>query len=132
LDLFCKARSAPNKKFIYQSMTDHLIIFQKLYDLYLYTHKSVTKFPKCQRFLISNKLLESNLEMLRLTIVANSKSDRREEQEQISVILDIFRIHVRLSKDLNLLSIKKYTHFMELINEIGRLLTAWQNSIKVP
>ena len=111
-------------------MIDHLIIFQKLYDLYLYTHRSVTKFPKCQRFLISNKLLESNLEMLRLTIVANSKSDRSEEQKQISVILDVFRIHVRLSKDLNLLSIKKYSHFMELINEVGRLLTAWQNSIK--
>jgi hypothetical protein len=130
LDLFCKARSAPSKKIIYQSMTDHLIIFQKLYDLYLYTHKSVMKFPKSQRFLISNKLLESNLEMLRLTIVANSKNDRKEEQKQISVILDVFRIHVRLSKDLNLLSIKKYTHFMELINEVGRLLGAWQNSIK--
>ena len=113
-------------------MTDHLIIFQKLYDLYLYTHQSVTKFPKCQRFLISNKLLESNLEMLRLTIVANSKNDRKEEQKQISVILDVFRIHVRILKDLNLLSIKKYSHFMELINEIGRLLNAWQNSIKVP
>ena len=109
---------------------DHLIIFQKLYDLYLYTHKAVSRFPKSQRFLISNKLLESNLEMLRLTIVANSKSDRKEEQKQISVILDIFRIHVRLSKDLNMLSVKRYTHFMELINEIGRLLNAWQNSTK--
>lgn len=111
-------------------MIDHLIIFQKLYDLYLYTHMAVSKFPKSQRFLISNKLLESNLEMLRLTIVANSKSDRREEQKQISVLLDIFRIHIRLSKDINMLSIKRYTHFMELINEIGRLLTAWQSSIK--
>lgn len=91
---------------------------------------AVSKFPKSQRFLISNKLLESNLEMIRLTIVANSKSDRKEEQKQISVILDIFRIHIRLSKDLNMLSIKRYTHFMELINEIGRLLTAWQSSIK--
>jgi hypothetical protein len=75
--------------------------------------------------------MESNLEMLRLTIVANSKTDRKEEQKQISVILDIFRIHIRLSKDLNLLSVKKYTHFMELINEIGRLLNAWQLSLKV-
>lgn len=111
-------------------MTNHLIIFQKLYDLYLYTHKVVAKFPKSQRFLISNKLLESNSEMLRLTIVANSKIDRKEEQKQISVLLDIFRINVRLSKDLNMLSVKRYVHFMELINEIGRLLTAWQNSIK--
>jgi hypothetical protein len=91
----------------------------------------VSKFPKSQRFLISNKLLESNLEMLRLTIVANSKNDRKEEQKQISTLLDVFRIQVRLSKDINMLSVKRYTHFMELINEIGRLLTAWQSSTKV-
>lgn len=112
-------------------MNDHLIVFQKLYDLYLYTHKCVMKFPKCQRFLISNKLLEASLEMLRLTIVANAKSDRAEELKQISVLLDVFRIHVRLSKDLNLLSIKRYTHFTELVNEIGRLLTGWKKTIKV-
>jgi len=111
-------------------MIDHLIIFQKLYDLYLYTNMVVSKFPKSQRFLISNKLLESNLEMLRLTIVANSKNDRKEEQKQISTLLDIFRIQVRLSKDINMLSVKRYTHFMELINEIGRLLNAWKDSIK--
>ena len=110
-------------------MNDHLIIFQKLYDLYLYTHKCVMKFPKCQRFLISNKLLEGNLEMLRLTIVANSKNDRSEELKQISVLLDVFRIHVRLAKDLNLLSIKRYTHFTELVNEVGRLLTGWKKTV---
>lgn len=108
-------------------MNDHLIVFQKLYDLYLYTHKSVMKFPKCERFLLSNKLLEANLEMLRLTIVANSKSDRKEELKQISVLLDIFRIQVRVAKDLNLLSVKRYVHFVELVNEIGRLLTGWKN-----
>lgn len=90
------------------------------------------KFPKNQRFLISSKLLEANLEMLRLTIIANAKSDRKEEQKQISVLLDIFRINIRLSKDLNLLSIKRYAHFMLLINEIGRLLSAWKSALITP
>ena len=90
------------------------------------------KFPKCQRFLISNKLLEVNLEMLKLTIVANSKTNRSEEMEQISVLLDVFRIQVRLSKDLNLLSIKQYTYLTELINEVGRLLSGWKKTVKTP
>lgn len=111
-------------------MTDQLIIFQKLYDLYLYTHKTVAKFPKNQRFLLSNYLLQTNMEMIKLTIVANSKPDRLKEQNQISVNLDLFRIYVRISKDINFLSIRKYGIIMEYINDIGRLLTAWQKSTR--
>jgi len=84
------------------------------------------KFPKSQRFLLSNNLLQTNMEMIRLTIIANSKRERAKEQNQISVNLDIFRIYVRLAKDINFLSIKKYQVLMERINEIGKMLTAWK------
>jgi hypothetical protein len=111
-------------------MIDQLIIFQKLYDIYLYTHKMVARFPKSQRFLLSNCLLQTNIEMIKLTIIANSKPDRIEEQKQISVNLDLFRIYVRIAKDINFLSIKKYGIIMEKLNEIGKLLNAWTRSTK--
>ena len=111
-------------------MIDQLIIFQKLYDLYLYTHKMVARFPKSQRFLLSNYLLQTNMEMIRLTIIANSKPDRLDEQKQISVNLDLFRIYVRIAKDANFLSIKKYGVVAAKINEVGKLLTAWTKSNK--
>ena len=88
----------------------------------------VAKFPKNQRFLISNNLLQANLEMIKLTIIANSKPNRIEEQNQISLNLDLFRIYVRIAKDLNFISIKKYEYVAELINEIGRMLTAWKKT----
>jgi hypothetical protein len=113
-------------------MVDQLIIFQKLYDLFVYTHQLVAKFPKSQRFMLSNYLLQVNIEMIRLTIIANSKPDRQEEQKQISVNLDLFRIYTRLAKDINFISIKKYELMMEKINEIGRLLTSWKKSVKYP
>ena len=109
-------------------MIDQLIIFQKLYDLYLYTHKMVARFPKSQRFLLSNYLLQTNIEMIKLTIIANSKPNRLVEQNQISLNLDLFRIYVRIAKDINFLSIKKYGIVMGLINEIGKLLTAWKKT----
>ena len=109
-------------------MIDQLIIFQKLYDLYLYTHKMVARFPKSQRFLLSNHLLQTNIEMIKLTIIANSKPNRLVEQNQISLNLDLFRIYVRIAKDINFLSIKKYGIVMGLINEIGKLLTAWKKT----
>jgi hypothetical protein len=111
-------------------MIDQLIIFQKLYDIYLYTHKMVARFPKSQRFLLSNCLLQTNMEMIKLTIIANSKPDRVEEQKQISVNLDLFRIYVRIAKDINFLSIKKYSVVADKINEIGKLLNAWTRSTK--
>ncbi len=111
-------------------MIDQLIIFQKLYDLYLYTHRMVAGFPKSQRFLLSNYLLQTNIEMIKLAIIANSKPDRAQEQKQISVNLDLFRIYVRIAKDTNFLSIKKYAIVAEKINEIGKLLTAWTRSNK--
>jgi len=109
-------------------MIDQLIIFQKFYDLFVYTHKTVARFPKSQRFLLSNQLLQTNIEMIRLTIIANSKPDRQEEQKQISIQLDLFRIYVRLAKDVNFLSIKKYERLSKLINEIGKLLNGWTKS----
>ena len=106
-------------------MIDQLIIFQKLYDLFLYTHKTVAKFPKSQRFLLSNCLIQAATEMMRLTIIANSKRERLEEQKELSVQLDLFRIHARTAKDLEFLPIKKYEYIMTLVNEIGKLLQAW-------
>ena len=90
----------------------------------------VARFPKSQRFLLSNCLLQTNMEMIKLTIIANSKPDRVEEQKQISVNLDLFRIYVRIAKDINFLSIKKYSVVVDKINEIGKLLNAWTRSTK--
>jgi flagellin-specific chaperone FliS len=113
-------------------MVDQLIVFQKLYDLFVYTHQVVAKFPKSQRFLLSNYLLQANIEMIRLTIIANNKIERLEEQKQISLNLDLFRIYTRLARDINFISIKKYEQMLLRINEIGRLLTAWKKSTKYP
>lgn len=90
----------------------------------------VARFPKSQRFLLSNYLLQTNMEMIKLTIVANSKPDRLIEQNQISLNLDLFRIYVRIAKDINFLSIKKYSVVADKINEIGKLLNAWTRSTK--
>lgn len=90
----------------------------------------VSRFPKSQRFLLSNNLLATNMEMIRLAIIANSKPDRLLEQNQISVNLDLYRVYVRIARDVNFLSIKKYGVVMTKINEIGKLLTAWKKANK--
>lgn len=109
-------------------MIDQLIIFQKIYDLLVYMYPAVNKFPKSQRLVLSQHILNTLLKILKLTIIANSKKDRRREQDLISVHLDIFRILIRLARDINFLSVRKYEHIMRQINEIGKLLTGWKKA----
>ena len=109
-------------------MIDQLIIFQKIYDLFVYMYPTVNKFPKSQRFILSQHLLNTLLKILKLTIIANSKREREKEQNLISVHLNIFRILIRLSKDINFLSIRQYEHIMRQVNEIGKLLTGWKRA----
>ena len=106
-------------------MIDQLVLFQRLYDLYVYMHKTVSQFPKSQRFILSVNLLQINFQMIRLTIIANSKKERETEQQELSVQLDLFRVYVRLAKDVGFLPIRKYGFVMEKINEISKMLNAW-------
>lgn len=53
-------------------------------------------------------------------------------QRNISRDLDIFRIMIRLMKDLRFMSVKQYEEGAERINEIGRMLSSWMRSSRRP
>jgi len=112
---------------------DKLILYQKTYDLYLYTHKFIKKFPKSERLLISFTLRESLLESIKLMVRANLKKGKKERlvyQEEIEVQLMTYLTALRLSRDLNFLPKKKYQHASFLVNEIIKILYGWKKSKK--
>jgi hypothetical protein len=110
-------------------MITELALYQKTYDLYLYTHLFVRKFPKSERFLISLGLQSSLLEAIRFMVRANNQldtSDRRRLQGEIEVRYTIYATHLRLARDLNLLPKAKYEHASLLLAEIQRILGGWR------
>jgi len=110
-------------------MITELALYQKTYDLYLYTHLFVRKFPKSERFLISLGLQSSLLEAIRFMVRANNQldtSDRRRLQEEIEVRFTTYATHLRLARDLNLLPKAKYEHASLLLAEIQRILSGWR------
>ncbi len=114
-------------------MIDKLILYQKTYDLYLYTHKFIKKFPKSERFLISKALQGSLLEAIKLSVKANLQKNQKRRliyQEGIEVQLQIYLTVLRLSRDLNFLPKKKYQHASFLVNEIIKILYGWKKSKK--
>ncbi len=110
-------------------MIEKLTLYQKIFDLYLYTHKFIKKFPKSERFLISLALQEALLEAIKLTVKANLqrvKKKRRYFQEKIEAELEIYLTVLRLSRELNFLSKKKYRIASEKMEEIFKILYGWK------
>jgi len=111
---------------------EKLTLYQKIYDLYAYTHKFVRKFPKSERFLISLALQQALLEAIKLMVKANlqrNAQQRLKYQEEIQAHLRIYLTVLRLSRDLNLLPKRKYTHASSLSTEIFKLLYGWKNIV---
>lgn len=112
-------------------MIEELALYQKTYDLYLYTHKFVRKFPKSERFLISLALQQELLEAIKLMVKANLQRDpqrRQQYQEEIEGRLRTYLTVLRLAHDLKLLPKRKYAFASSLMSEILRLLSGWKES----
>jgi four helix bundle protein len=106
-------------------MIQDLIIYQKTYDLFLYLHPVIAKFPKNQRFVLGQRIENKILDMIRHIIVANTSKDKIPELKKVSIDMDEFRTLIRLAKDLHFISIRQYGLIADRINEIGRILCGW-------
>jgi hypothetical protein len=104
-------------------MVENLIIFQKVYDLILYSYPIINKFPKSQRFVLGQQIENYLLEVLVALVKVNQTKDKSESLKQVSVNLDVVRFLIRLSKDLHFISVKHYCVFAEKINEVGKMLS---------
>jgi len=109
-------------------MFQNLIIFQKLYDLILWTYPLINKFPKKQRFVLGQQLENILLDILKGIIQANQEMDKLETLKQVSIDLDKFRILFRLAKDMRFMNINQYQFGAEKINEVGKILGGWIKS----
>lgn len=113
-------------------MPQKLLIFQKTYELTLWLVALTNRFPKWQRPILGTQVYSTVLGALLLIEKANKERNpqiRKEQQSEISTHLDALLILIRLSKDLKLISVRQYTHACTLLNEIGRMHTAWTRHV---
>jgi four helix bundle protein len=99
-----------------------LILFRKIYDLILWVYPCVNNFPKNQRFILGQQILNALIDFFKIIIEANSYKDKKRLLLLASVELDKIRFLARLAKDLKFTSIKRYGVTVKRMNEIGKLL----------
>ena len=102
-----------------------LIIYQKHYDLMVYSFPIIGRFPKDQRFVLGQQIENQMLEIGKMIVHANKLKQKRGKLYDIDIELEKLRFLIRIAKDLKVLTISKYGHHCERLDEIGRLLGGW-------
>jgi len=111
------------------SETREMIIYQRHYDLMLYSFPIIGRFPKEQRFVLGQQIETAMLEIGKMIVHANKLRQKREKLYELDIALEKLRFLIRLSKDLKMMSVSKYGHHCERIDEIGKLLGGWLKSL---
>jgi hypothetical protein len=107
-------------------------IFKKSYDLYKKFHEYHRLIPKKDRFTTYERAENTLLDVMSGIFKAGSeaKSVKVTTLEEVSVQLNLFRVFIRLMKDVKALDNKKYTIIQGEVDEVGRMLGGWIKSLR--
>jgi len=104
-------------------------IFVRTYDFLRWLIPATVKFPRQQRFVLAAALQRSGLAFQERLIEAALRPQPESSLGEADVELTKLRFYLRLSHDLELLGEKQYAHAAGLVDEMGRLLGAWKDSL---
>ncbi|GMV32426.1 MAG: diversity-generating retroelement protein Avd [Chloroflexi bacterium] len=112
-------------------MSESLVIFTRTYDFITWLLPLSEKFPKSQRFVITQRLQNSVLNFQELLIEANSlRGSRRAEKLNLAdAELRKTRLYLRLCEKWKWLTTSQYKHASIMAAEIGRLLGGWKKYV---
>ena len=104
-------------------------IFSKTYDFVAWLIPLTIKFPRQHRFVMAAALQREALRLQELLIEASHQRQPGTGLIAADAELDKLRTHVRLCRDLGLISPGQYEHSARMLVEVGRLLGGWQKSL---
>jgi hypothetical protein len=105
-------------------------IFSKTYDFVKWLIPLTIKFPRTQRFILAEALQEEALRFQGYLIEAVHQPAPVSMLTTADGELDKIRTHLRLCRDLALISPGQYEHAAGMLTEIGRLLGGWKRSLQ--
>jgi len=107
-------------------------LFTKTFDFITWLMPATNHFPRSQRFLITQRLLDAALTFQELILEANNARppERLAKLTLADAALDKVRIYLRLAAKWEWLKPGQYEHAAGMVTEIGRLLGGWQRTLR--
>jgi four helix bundle protein len=104
-----------------------LVIFTQPYDLLTWLLPQCERFPKSQRFVVTQRLQDAALDFQEAIFEANARSgaERLEHLQAADARLNKLRLYLRLSRQWHWLSSGQYEHASRMVANVGNLLGGW-------
>lgn len=107
-------------------------ILPALYDLIVWFSPKLANYPKKYKYTLGDRILSIKLDILENIIDAkNSGKKKSYFLRKANLLLEKLRFLIRLSKDLQCISIKQYEQTAKRINEIGKMVGGWEKHSKM-
>lgn len=112
-------------------MAEKESVIQKIFDLLLYLIPLLQKLPRSQKFLLADRLETKVLDVLDISVGAyySPRSEKALMLKKANLSLEQIRYLVRLIHELRYINHERYGVISERVNEIGRMIGAWNKSL---
>jgi len=109
-----------------------LSLIQKAYNLYLHLYPILKNLPKRNRYTLGEKIECTLLDIVESVSLASIqiKTLREPIVHKASCKIEVLKLLVRLSYDLNLINDHQYISLEDQVNEIGRMVGGWIKSLR--
>jgi len=111
-------------------MSNEVVILPKIYDLILWYGKKIIYYPKKYKYNLGERITDIFLDVIENIIEAQYSSKKYYFLRKTNILLEKLRIMIRLSKDLQCITIKEYEYMTRETNEIGKMVGGWEKYSK--
>lgn len=107
-------------------------VVKKLYDLYLLTHKLISKFPKHEKYTLGERIENNIIESIELIVFGNAQPKNFKDGYlfKANAKIEILKIFYRIAFEINAVEMKNYLKTEEILQEIGKMLGGWIKYLK--
>ncbi len=106
-------------------MIKEIEVLPKIYDFTLYFSKLYTNYPKKYKYTLGERINVHLFDLLEYIIEAKYTKKKQKLLFSANMSLEKLRFMIRLSKDLECITIKQYEFMSKEINMIGGMIGNW-------
>ncbi|MBC8213352.1 MAG: four helix bundle protein [Candidatus Marinimicrobia bacterium] len=107
---------------------DELPVYKASYDLLVEIFRFTKNFSKEYKYTVGESLKKETLELITLIYRANTKRVKFDVLQEARERIEVIRLFIRLLKDLQQISLKKFVFINKQVENVSKQLTGWQQN----
>lgn len=100
-------------------------VLNDFYDMMKWLLPKIAKFPRNYRYTFG-KTIEYKLYVIMENIIkAKYSKESKQILQDVNIDLEILRYYLRLSRELDIITVKNHEYLANSLNEIGKQIGGW-------